>query len=113
MRRRSTRVELCTASIWPGDLLGRLRGLHRKRFHFRRDHGKAASRLACARRFDRRIECKQVRLPGNIADQTDDFADVLNGVGKPRHVFVGRLRFGDRMRSDFGRLTDLAADFAD
>jgi hypothetical protein len=38
---------------------------------------------------------------------------VLDGVGKPRHVFVGRLRFGNRVRSDLSRLTDLAAYFAD
>lgn len=87
------------------DLFGRLRRLHRKRFHFRSEHGKPASRLACARCFDRRIEGKQVRLTGNVADQADHFADLLNGVGNARHVFVGRFGLGTRVRCDFGGLT--------
>ena len=96
-----------------GDLLGRLRCLHRQRFYLRCDYSKTAARLAGARRLDHCIERKQVRLTGNVADHTDDFADVLNCAGKTRHMFVGRLRLSDQMRRDFSRLTDLATYLSD
>jgi hypothetical protein len=67
-----------------GDLLCRFRRLHRERFHLGSDHGETATRFAGPRRLDRCIERKQVCLAGNVTDQIDDFADVLNGVDEAR-----------------------------
>ena len=96
-----------------GDLLGRLGGLHRKRFYFGCDHGEASAGLARARGFNRGIERKQICLPRNVADQVDDFADLLNRLGEASHMLVDRLRLGDGMRGNFGSLIDLTPDFAD
>jgi hypothetical protein len=41
---------------------GGLGGLRRKVLHLTGDHGEALASLACPRRFDRCIECKQVGL---------------------------------------------------
>lgn len=81
------------------------------RFYFGCDHGEAG--LARARGFNRGIERKQICLPRNVADQVDDLADLLNRIGEASHMLVGRLRFGDRMRGNFGSLIDLTPDFAD
>ncbi len=61
-------------------MLGRLGGLHRKRFYFGRDHGEASTGLARARGFNRGIERKQICLPRNVANQVDDLADLLNRI---------------------------------
>ena len=76
-------------------MLGRLGGLHRKRFYFGRDHGEASTGLARARGFNRGIKRKQICLPRNVANQVDDLADLLNRIGEASHMLVGRLRFGD------------------
>ena len=59
------------------DRLGRLAGLHRRRFDLRGDHREAAPRLAGARRFDGSVERQEVRLLGNGLNELDDVADVL------------------------------------
>ena len=43
--------------------------------HLSRNHSEAASGVTAARRFDRRIECEQIALARNLADQLE------NGVG--------------------------------
>ena len=61
------------------DVLGRSLGLHRKRFHFRRDHRKAAAGIARPRRLDGGVECQKVGLLRNRRDQVDDSADIGRG----------------------------------
>ena len=95
------------------DRFGRFAGLHRQRFDFRRDHGKAASRLAGARRFDRGIERQQVGLLGDGLDELDDVADLLRRFGERGHFAVGRLRLVDRHAHDIVGLRDLARDLGD
>ena len=61
------------------DLLGCLRSLRCQRFYFRGDDGKALARIAGTRRLDGGIECQQIGLAGDAADQFDDRADLFGG----------------------------------
>ena len=106
-------VEPCTERNFPGDFLGRLRGLHRQRFHFRSHHGKAAAGLAGARRLDRGVERQQIGLPGDVLNELDHVADLLRDVRERRDVVVGGGGVGGRAAHDFVGLRELAADLLD
>jgi hypothetical protein len=65
-----------------GDVVGGARRLAGQRLHFLRDDGEAAAGIACAGRFDRGVQCEQVGLPGNVADEAEDRFDRLDMAGK-------------------------------
>ena len=93
------------------DVLGRGLGLHRERFHFRRDHRKAAAGFARPRRLDGGVEREQVGLLRNRRDQVDDGADI--GRGRLQAIDPrgrGRGQFGDIARQAVG-LARRMADF--
>jgi hypothetical protein len=87
-----------------GDVLGGFGRLYRQRFHFGRDHGKALAGLACTRRLDGGVERKQIRLPGNVADQLDHVADLLRAVRKTCNFTIGRTRLVSRKPDDIAGL---------
>ncbi len=95
------------------DLLGGLRGLHRKRFHFRSDNGKAAPGLAGARRLDGGVERKQIGLTGDILNELDHVADLLRDMSKRRDIVIGRAGIGGGGTHHLVGLPELPADLAD
>lgn len=78
-----------------GDVLGRLGGLYRERFHLGGDHGKPFACLASTGGLDGGVKREQIRLPGNVADQLDHITDLLRAIGEPGNFAVGiPLLFG-------------------
>ena len=53
------------------------------------DDGETASVLARARRFDRGVECEEVRLPGDGGDGVDDRADLVGLLAEDGNDFGG------------------------
>ena len=51
---------------------------------------------ACARRFDGRVERKQIGLPGNSLDEAYDLADACRRSSQLRHCRNGALSFRNR-----------------
>ncbi len=96
-----------------GDFFGRLGSLHRERFHFRSHHGKAAARLAGARRFDRGIERQQIGLTGDVLNELHHVADLLRHMRERGDVFIGSAGVGRRGAHHLIGLPELAADLLD
>ncbi len=86
LRRRLHRCDL------RGDHVGCFAGLHRKRFDFGSDDGKALAGRAGARGFDRGVEREQVGLSGYALDELDDVVDLLRRLGEAADDVIGRLR---------------------
>ena len=79
--------------------------MRREALHLLRDDREAAAGIARARRLDRRVECEQVGLAGDVADQAEDRFDRFN---------VRRERLADlhslaRLVAGAGR--DIRSDF--
>ena len=60
------------------DLVGRLAGFVRQRFHFGCHNGKSFAGIAGTGGFDRRIQCQQIGLLGNGLDLVCNIGDILN-----------------------------------
>ena len=73
---------------------------------FRSDDHKHFARVACARRFDGCVQRQQVRLFCNIANQLDDFTDVLCGFRETKHLVVRSVRIMRRLFGNIGRTFD-------
>ena len=82
-----------------GDVLGRLAGLQRERFHLGGDHREAAAGFAGARRLDGGVEREQIGLAGDLLDQIDDVADLLRRIGQSGEFVVGRRAPCSRRRA--------------
>ncbi len=87
----------------PGGFAGALRQLT----HFIGYHGKAATHLASARGFDRRVECQQVGLVGDALDHVHHTADFVAVLGQLRD---GLPRFPYHHRQTLDRLAGFAGD---
>ena len=85
------------------DILGRLAGLGRERFHFRCDDRETAAGFAGARGFDRGIERQKIGLRGDGLNEADDLADLHRGGGQFLHLAIGVLGLFHRAGGDFRR----------
>ena len=95
------------------DLVGRLGRLGGQTLDLGCDHGKAASRLARARAFNGGVQRQEVGLGGDVGDQIDHLANLFRRTGKLFDGFVGRLRLGDGLAGNIGRVIDLVGDLGD
>jgi hypothetical protein len=68
---------------------------------------------AGARGLDGGIERQKISLPGDIADQFDDIADLLRARRKPGNFGVGFAGFRRRHADDVAGVAELTADFGD
>ena len=73
---------------------------------FRSDDHKHFASVAGARRFDGCVQRRQARLFSNIANQLDDFTDVLYGFRKAKHLVVRSVRIVRRLFGNIGRTFD-------
>ena len=89
-----------------GDLLCRGVGLLGELAHLLRNDGEAASRLACPRRLDGRVEREQIRLLGDTGNGHGDLADLRGAVRQlPDHLGRIRHRIGN-LRHLYGSAID-------
>ena len=96
-----------------GDLLGRLGGLHRERFHFGGNHREAAPGVAGARRLDGGVERQQIGLAGDILNELDHVADLLRHLRQRGNVVIGGAGIGNGAAHHLVGLHQLAADLLD
>jgi hypothetical protein len=75
-----------------GDLIGRLGGLHGKRFDLGRHRREALARFANARGLNRRIKREQIGPAGDAAESIDHVADFLRGFRQPENQDTGGNR---------------------
>ena len=73
---------------------------------FRSDDYKHFARVAGARRFDGCVQRRQAHLFSNIANQLDDFTDVLCGFRETKHLVVRSVRIVRRLFGNIGRTFD-------
>ena len=106
IRRRLThRVHLL------GDRFRGLGGVLRKHLHLVGHHGESASVLTGAGGLDGGVQGEQVRLPGNLADQTNHGLDLLRRVTQPLHRIDRLLGLRHRATGQLGRFIRLTGDF--
>ena len=98
-----TRLQACHQ---PFDFLGGFLRALGQAAHFIGHHRKATSGLACAGRFDGRVEGQQVGLFGHGLDHVHDAADLVAFLLQRVHRFGGAADF-------LGQLFDLRNRFAD
>ena len=94
-----------------GDLFGRLRGLTGEFLDLGCDDGKTPSGVTGSRRLDGRIECQQIGLAGDRADQLQHIADLFSGSGKAADHFRGLRGLDHGLVGNTAGKCDLSADF--
>jgi hypothetical protein len=94
----------------PGDLVGRLLRLDRKRLDLVGDNGEAASRGAGARGFDLGVERQQVGLLGDGGNEVDDVADLAGRLFQAIEAVSGGARNLMDLRGQRAGVIDLTSD---
>ncbi len=79
------------------DLAGGLRGAPRQTAHLVRHHGKSTPLLTGARRLDGCIECQQVGLLGDAANDIEDVADLAAHAAHIANHFAGLLQLARQL----------------
>jgi hypothetical protein len=95
------------------ELLGRLTGLVGQGLDLRGDQGEAFADLAVAGRLDRGVERQEVGLRGNIANYSDDLADLLRRRCQSGDQAVGLFGLANGRFGDFHRFYYMIADLGD
>jgi hypothetical protein len=91
------------------DAVGRLRRAFSEFSHLVGNDRKAASLLTGTGGFDRRVQCQQVGLVGNLANHPDDAGNLTGMFAQPPHRIGGFLHVGRESLHDRGGGGDFRA----
>ncbi len=96
-----------------GNLVGRLRGLARQRFHLGRDDGKSPAGIAGAGGFNGGVQRQQIGLLGDRRDQLDHVADLLRCARQFADPAIGLLGLTHGGRCDLAGFFHAPSDLVD
>src|SRR5690242_18763235 len=89
------------------DLLRRLAGLACEAFYFGCDNSKSLAGITGARSLDGSVQCQQIGLSSDVADELDHVPDPLPTLRQRADSGIGLLRFLDGSPGHSCRLGDL------